>query len=87
MTDSMRPIPSALTPFHLEMSRSVRGMTVIVNGVVGIGDLTSECVTLKSHGGRVTVTGKRLDICIFESHAVEICGRVEGISFSYGKNK
>ena len=87
MTDSVHPVPSALTPFRLEMSRSVHGMTVIVNGVVGIGDLTRECVTLKSHSGRVTVSGKRLEICIFESHAVEICGRVEDISFSYGKNK
>ena len=78
--------PSAISKFHLEAHRSVHGMSVIVGGVVGISDFSSESVLLKGHSGKITVLGKHLNISIYEGGAVEILGKVEDISFRYGKN-
>lgn len=72
--------------FHLEADRSRRGMSVFVSGIIGIGDFSDEEILLRSHGGRVSITGKRLDMVIYENQTVEISGRVEEISFKYGKN-
>ena len=74
-------------PFHIEMMRSPRGMSLIISGIISVSELSDVCITLKSHGGRITVIGQRLLINVFESRAVEINGRVEGVSFSYGKIK
>ena len=72
--------------FHLEACRSAKGMSVIISGVVAISDFTDSEVTLKSHGGRVTLLGKRLSVTVYEGGAVEIVGKTEDIRFSYGKN-
>ncbi len=72
--------------FHLEADRSRRGMSVFVSGIIGIGDFSNEQILLRSHGGRVNICGKRLDMVIYENQTVEISGRVEEISFKYGKN-
>lgn len=76
----------AVSKFHIEAERCVRGISLTVDGVIGIEDFSEEHVALKSHGGRVNVSGKRLKICVFESGAVEITGRVEDMRFGYGKN-
>lgn len=78
--------PAPLSAFHLEAKRSVRGMSVIIGGVIGISDFSEETVLLKSHGGRITVSGKYMRLIIYEGSAVEINGKVEDISFTYGKN-
>ena len=72
--------------YHLEADRSRRGMSVFVSGIIGIGDFSEESVLLRSHGGKVLVSGKRLDISVYENRTVEISGRVEEISFKYGKD-
>ncbi len=72
--------------FRLEAERSRHGMSVIISGIIGINDFTDERVLLKSHGGRITVSGKRLTVSVFEHNCVEIVGKVEDIGFGYGKN-
>ena len=90
MTDmrkkEMPKLGDALSKFHIEAERCARGILLTVDGVIGIEDFSEEQVMLKSHGGRVEIFGKRLNICVFESGAVEISGRVEDIRFGYGKN-
>lgn len=78
--------PSAVSKFHLEARRSLHGMSVIIGGVVGISDFSAESVLLKSHSGKIKLSGKYLYISIYEGGVVEIIGKVEDISFSYGKN-
>lgn len=76
---------SALSSFHLEANRSSKGMTLLLSGIIGISDFTEEQIVLLSHGGRITISGKRLFINVYENNNVEIVGRAEEISFRYGK--
>ena len=72
--------------FRLEAVRHKRGSALIVSGIVSITDFTSELIVLKGHGVILKVSGKRLDMTVFENNSLEITGRVEGIGFKYGKN-
>ena len=86
MRENRSDIRNAVSAFHLEADRDPRGLRLRVGGVIGIADYSSERVCLKSHGARVTVTGKRLSVTVYEDKIAEIRGRVEEVSFSYGKN-
>lgn len=77
---------SAFSSFHMEADRTGRGMSLILCGIIGISDFSDSYIHLLSHGGRITVTGRGLFISVYENGSVEIVGRVEGISFKYGKN-
>ena len=72
--------------FHLEADRESRGMSVIISDIIGISDFSDSLIYLQSHGGRITVSGRNLLLCVLEGGNVEIAGKVEGISFKYGKN-
>lgn len=77
---------AAFSSFHMEADRTGRGMSLILCGIIGISDFSDSFIYLLSHGGRITVTGRGLFISVYENGTVEIVGRVEGISFKYGKN-
>ena len=77
--------PKPFSTFHLEADRCSCGMCMTFSGVVGISELSEIQVELKSHGGRVHISGKRLKICVFENNTVEIKGKIEGVTFVYGK--
>ncbi len=86
MKEKLINTKNTLSPFHIEADRSPAGLTVRVGGIIGIAEYSDELVLLKSHGGRLTLTGKRLSITVYEDKTVEICGRVEGMELGYGKN-
>lgn len=78
--------PAELPAFRMEAYRSAGGMTSVISGVIGVSSYSDSEVILSSHGGRIIVSGKRLLICVYENGSVEISGKIEGISFRYGKN-
>ena len=71
--------------FYLEAAKSVFGMTLILGGIIGVSDYSDERIILLSHGGRIAVSGKKLFINVYENNTVEITGKVEAVSFKYGK--
>ena len=71
--------------FYLEATKSTNGMTLILGGIIGVSDFSDEQIVLLSHGGRITVSGKKLFINVYENNNVEIAGKVEAVSFKYGK--
>ena len=75
-----------LSSFHMEASRCRSGLSIILSGIIGISDFSDDFIYLKGHGGRIIVQGKKLFINVYENENVEIVGKVEGISFKYGKN-
>ncbi len=72
--------------FRLEAERQGNYIKMFVSGIIGISDYTCEEITLVSHSGRVNVKGKNMRISIFESNTVELCGKITGVEFVYGKN-
>lgn len=76
----------SLRGLRLEAERTKKGYSIIACPIVGVEDFSDTEIKLKGHGGRITVRGKRLMLSVLESGAVEILGKVEDISFDYGKN-
>jgi hypothetical protein len=76
-----------MSRFNLEANRHIRGMSMLIGGVVGIREYSDTAVTLATHGGRVGISGRRLALTVYENNSVEIVGRIEEVTFGYGKNK
>ena len=77
---------SGYSKFHLEADRTTRGMGITISGVIGVSSFSDCEIMLKTHSGRIKIEGARLDIRVYESGTVEICGKVKEIGFIYGKN-
>ena len=77
---------SDLATFHLEADRNVKGLSVLIGGIIAISDLSASCVSLASHGGRIIISGERLAVKVYEFNSVEIVGKIKEVSFVYGKN-
>ncbi len=73
------------SPFHLEMKKSKRGAVLVVSGIMNISEYSESMIGLVSHSGRVYVSGEYLTISVLEDRVVEIYGKIEEVSFSYGK--
>jgi hypothetical protein len=78
--------PKGFSGFQLVADRDRAGLAIMLTGIIGITDFSDEFIHLKGYGGRISVRGKGLFISIYENHTVEVVGRVEEISFNYGKN-
>lgn len=85
MTEKKYINPSRPPSFSLEASRVGRGVSLAISGVIGISDYSESEILLKSHGGKIRVFGQRLMLSIYEDKTAEIVGRIEEISFGYGK--
>ena len=72
--------------YHIEIVKSKRGATVQVSGVIGVGELSDECICLISHGGRLVFTGSGLNLGILGRGVAEVYGKIEGVVLSYAKN-
>ena len=78
--------PPLKRSFALEARRTAKGIDLMLCPVVGIEKLSETEIQIKGHGGKVSITGKRMVVDVLEGGAVEIVGKIEGISFGYGKN-
>ena len=79
------PVPSGLSSFHIEANRSTKGLSIVLSGIIGISDFSDTFICFKSHGGRIKVAGKNLFLNVYEGGSAEIVGRIEEITFEYGK--
>ena len=85
MTEKKRVEMSKPPAFSLEASRAGRGISVALSGVIGISDYSETEIILKSHGGKIRISGQHLMISIYEDNNAEIVGRIEEIGFGYSK--
>ena len=72
--------------FHIEGEKTNEGLLISIGGIIAVSDYSEAEATLVSHGGRITLRGRRLKLCVYEDRTVEVKGRIEEISFGYGKN-
>ena len=80
------PIPSELapSPLVLELRKQDGSGTVLIYGVVSIGELSERFILLATHGGRVGVRGSSLALTAFANRTVEVKGKIEGVDLGYG---
>lgn len=84
--NAFKSISAAASSFHVEIDRVGRGMALLINGVNGVAEFSSQCVTLLTCGMRMIIRGEGLCITVYENKSVEIVGTIGGIEYSYGKN-
>ncbi len=79
--------PSALVPSQLcaELRRGESGATVAFFGVVAISELSDSRITLKAHGGSLSIVGSSLSLSLFENRCAEISGRISQLEIGYGR--
>ena len=81
-----RNLPSGLSTFHLEADSSSAGLRITLWGIIGVNHFNDEGVLLSSHSGRISVSGKKLKLEVYENKIIEISGMIEEICFGKKKN-
>lgn len=71
--------------FHLEIKKSSRGAIAVVSGVMSVNEYTDNSIELRSHSGRMNLSGESLGISVLEGRIVEIYGKITEVRLSYGK--
>ena len=71
--------------FYLSCERVAGGLSLLVGGIIAVSAHEEEYTELLSHTGRIRVSGKGLELTVFENKSIELKGRIEGINFLYGK--
>ena len=74
-----------LRSMHIEASRCKRGISILIDGIIGVTDFNENSIMLSSHGGRISISGRGLSLSVYDNGSVEIVGRIENLGFSYGK--
>lgn len=85
LTDIKSLVTASVSDFNIEITRSTRGVSVVISGAIGIFELTDSQIGVLTHKARVTVLGSKLSLVVYEGRALEISGRVEDIQLKYGK--
>ena len=71
--------------FYMSASGSVKGKTVLTDGVKKIKKYTEELIILDLCSEEVVLCGENLECLTYASGAIEISGRVSSISFNSEK--
>ena len=72
------PIPA----YRMEIDVNQSGSAAVINGVIGVVEMSESLIRIMAKYGSVTVCGSRLDIAVFEYKTLQISGKIESISFS-----
>ena len=75
----------AVSPFHIEIDRAPRGVSLSCSGVKGISEFSDAQIKLRLSGFSLIINGKNLYMTVFEGGCVEIIGRFTEVGFIYGK--
>ena len=62
--------------FFFELSKRGKFSSAVIGGVIGVLDLSDENVFLATHSGRIKISGKRLNVAIFENKTIQITGKI-----------
>lgn len=81
----LRGVSAAVSPFHIELDKVARGMSLLVCGVLGISEFSEKFVALTVKGMTVKISGVNLSMTVYESKTVEIVGKIEGLEYEYTK--
>ena len=76
---------NSLPSFHMEVDKTVGGISLACNGVKGINEFSENEVELKLCGFFLRIKGKKLRVSVFEESFVEIIGSIAEVSFVYAK--
>ena len=74
-----------LSPFHIELDKTPRGLSLSVSGVKGISEYSDTNVRLKLVPFSLDICGSGLLMTVFEGRRVEIIGKISEVRFIYAK--
>ncbi len=65
--------------FHIEIDSGVLGTSLLVNGVVGVCELSAERIRLITKRGSLVLLGRRLSVSSLVSGTLEINGALSAV--------
>lgn len=71
----------AIVRFHIEIDKTPKGMSIVINGADCIIDYTEKGVEIKTGKSVVKIDGENLSLALYENKTVEIVGRIGAVSF------
>ncbi len=71
--------------FHMEITSGALGVSLLVNGVVGVCELDSEFVSLITSRGGLSLIGRGLSVSSLAERTLEVSGKITEIKFASGK--
>jgi hypothetical protein len=66
---------------YLEMNKTGSFSRFFINRITRVEGLTDESVLLKLNRGAVKISGRTLNLTIYENGSVEICGDIRKVEF------
>ena len=83
---SLRAVTTQSLPFHIEIDKCMRGVSLLASGVFKINSFSEEQVCLSVRGLDILACGEGLCMTVYENKTVEIVGRIRKIEYEYSKN-
>ncbi len=80
------PPIAASFPFHLEIDKTARGLSLSCTGVKGISEFSDNEIELKTSSFSLIISGKKLYMTVYEGKCVEVIGRFSEVKFIYDKS-
>ena len=77
--------PAVVSPFHIEVDKTVGGFTLSCSGVKGISEFSDSEINLNFSSFSLVINGKKLSMTVFEGKCVEIIGKISEVRFVYAK--
>ena len=74
------------SPLYITAGKSRSEMTIAFAGILSVTELSTEHIEINTASGTVSILGKNLRLSVFENKTVEVLGRVEEVSFGYGRS-
>ena len=74
------------SPFHIEIDRTPKGMSISCSGVKGISEFSDAEIKLKMTSFTLQISGKKLSMTVFEGKCIEIIGKPEEVKFIYAES-
>ena len=75
-----------LSEFHLELDKTVLGLSLSITGVEGISAFSDTEIIVSLSSFSLRIVGKGLYMSVFEEKCVEILGKISGVNILYGKS-
>ncbi len=87
-SNKLSKVKTLISPaFHIEADGSMGMLSILISGTVGIAEFSSEEVKLITKNESIRISGKHINLSVFEQKVVEITGKIENISFSSKSKK
>ena len=84
---AIRAFSAISSPFHIEVDKVGRFISVMVSGVLGVEEFSDSEVLLCVSGMKIKMAGRGLCLTVYENKTIEIVGKIDLTEYVYDKSR